>query len=589
MRRLVPFLRREKGLLALTLLCASLNQVLLLAEPQILRLIIDGYALEAHQLTPAAFVAGTGGLIVLSVGLAFAARLARTYQTYCSGVVARRVASRSFSAMVEQSMFLPYSCFEEVASGERLQRLQKVRADVQALLANATVPVLAALALLAVTFYAFTLHWMLGVALVVLPGALAMVLIPLSAPLKRQQRQIANQLAALSGAASEAFANADLIKSFGVEREQFQRLSGQTALLLDLETQQLRLERRYSFLEGTLLNGGRALVLFLALWLLRQGSLTPGQLVTMFLYSLSIFSPIAQLGDMIVRVHETRLNLEAAGGIVAGGMQGAPARPATHDPLPPIRSVALEDVSFQYPTAATPALQHITLRVGAGEIVALVGASGSGKSSVVKLLAGLYPPSAGQIVVNGVPMDTDAVSALRQRIGVVTQETRLFVGTVRDNLLLARPDATDAECLEALHAAAVPAIVRRGRAGLAMRIGEGGLRLSGGERQRLCIARALLRRPEILVLDEATGMLDARTEWEIIETIKRVSAESSVARLTLIISHRSAVAAIAHRVYVLAGGRIAGEGSHGDLLARCGPYAALWQNHAEAGWLPRSG
>jgi ATP-binding cassette subfamily B protein len=210
-----------------------------------------------------------------------------------------------------------------------------------------------------------------------------------------------------------------------------------------------------------------------------------------------------------------------------------------------------------------------------GETVAFVGPSGAGKTTIVKLLVGLYRPARGRVLYAGVAQDRVDLDALRERIGFVTQDTQLFSGTIRDNLLFARPGAGDAECLEVLRRAACDSLLARADRGLDTLIGEGGVKVSGGEKQRLSIARALLRRPQLLVFDEATSSLDSLTEEEIARTIRDVGRDHS--GMTVLIAHRLSTVMHADRIHVLERGRIVEQGAHEDLLERRGLYFAMWR------------
>ena len=211
----------------------------------------------------------------------------------------------------------------------------------------------------------------------------------------------------------------------------------------------------------------------------------------------------------------------------------------------------------------------------AGESIAFVGPSGSGKTSLVKLLVGLYEPTEGTILYNGVPHSEIDKAELRRQIGFVTQDTQLFAGTIRENLLFVNPDATDVECLDALKRAQCEPLLERGGKGLDTVIGEGGVKLSGGEKQRLSIARALLRRPNILIFDEATSALDSITEAEIGKTIKELS--EAHAHITVLVAHRLSTIMHADRIYVLEKGVIAESGTHEELLKKSGLYHAMWR------------
>ena len=197
----------------------------------------------------------------------------------------------------------------------------------------------------------------------------------------------------------------------------------------------------------------------------------------------------------------------------------------------------------------------------------------------MKLLVGLYRPSSGRLAVNGIDVSEIDSDALRGRIGLVTQETQLFAGTIRDNLLFVNPKATDAECVEVLRQAAALPIIERGGKGLDTKIGEGGIKISGGERQRLAIARALLRRPELMIFDEATSSLDSITERAITATIRNLTSGEH-RRMTVLVAHRLSTIAHAQRIHVLAKGRVVETGTHDTLLGLNGLYAALWREQS---------
>jgi ATP-binding cassette subfamily B protein len=314
------------------------------------------------------------------------------------------------------------------------------------------------------------------------------------------------------------------------------------------------------------------------LYLVFREMITVGQFFSLWIYSFFIFGPLQELGNMINVYRETEVSLLNFETILKLPPEPRPERPIPVDSLETLR---FDAVSFQHQSASAPALRDISFRVDRGETIAFVGPSGAGKTTLVKLLVGLYRPQSGHIYYNGTREDEVGIEDLRERIGFVTQDAQLFSGSIRENLRFVRPGATDQECLEVLRQAAVESLLKRADKGLDTVIGEGGVKVSGGEKQRLSIARALLRRPQLLVFDEATSSLDSLTEEEISQTIRDVAASRDA--ITCLIAHRLSTVLHADRIYVLERGRIVEFGAHDDLLAKRGLYYAMWRQQVGEG------
>ena len=577
MQLLYSYLLRYKKLLFSALLLATINQVFSLLDPQVFRLIVDRYAVKAGSMPRDQFIRGVFVLLLMYVGVALISRIAKNFQDYFVNVIAQRTGAQLYERSVSHSFSLPYSVFEDQRSGEILQKMHKARADAQSLITNfVNFLFVSMVGLVFVTVYAFTVHWAIGLVYLLLAPSLGTLMFFISRRIKTQQRVIVTQTAELAGSTTETLRNVELVKSLGLEQQEIRRLNRVNAGILDLELKKVKFLRYYSFLQGTIINSTRASILFLTLWLLYNRELTLGEFYALFFYSFPIFSPLAELGAIIAQYQEAKASMEKLEEVLAIPPEPKPAHPVT---LGGLDRVAFERVSFTYPSASTPSLESINLDIRAGETVAFVGPSGSGKTSLVKLLVGLYRPTSGRLCVNNTDISDIAADDLRARIGLVTQETQLFAGTIRDNLLFVNPAATDDECIEVLRQAAALPIIERGGKGLDTKIGEGGIKISGGERQRLAIARALLRQPELIIFDEATSSLDSITERAITATIRDLTTHGH-RRMTVLVAHRLSTIAHAQRIHVLAKGHIVETGTHESLLGMNGLYAALWREQS---------
>jgi ATP-binding cassette subfamily B protein len=394
----------------------------------------------------------------------------------------------------------------------------------------------------------------------------------LSRKIKEIQKVIVAETTALAGSTTESLRNIELVKSLGLAQQEIARLNATTGKILRLELKKVRYLRSLSFVQGTSVNFLRTSILFLMLYLIFAREITVGQFFSLFIYSFFIFGPLQELGNVINVYRETEVSLRNFQGILATPREPRPANPVR---VAGLGTLEFERVGFTHQTASAPALSDVSFRLARGETIAFVGPSGAGKTTLVKLIVGLYRPRTGRILYDGHPHDVVDLESLRERIGFVTQDAQLFSGTIRENLLFVRPDATDAECLEVLHKAACGSLLARANRGLDTVIGEGGVKVSGGEKQRLSIARALLRRPHLLVFDEATSSLDSLTEEEISRTIRDVAGSREV--MTILIAHRLSTVMHADRILVLERGRVVESGRHRDLLEAKGLYYAMWR------------
>jgi ATP-binding cassette subfamily B protein len=573
MALLLRYLRHYKGLVALALVLATINQVFSLLDPLILRYVIDRYATRFQEYTTGEFFRGVGLLLAAAVGVAFVSRVAKNFQDYFINVITQRLGAELYSDGIRHSLQLPYAVFEDQRSGETLGRLQKVRTDVERLITiSINVLFTTIVGIVFVMVYAFTVHWMIAPVYLLTVPLLGVLSSVLSRRIKQIQKVIVAETTALAGSTTESLRNIELVKSLGLGQQEIDRLNGTTRKILTLELKKVRYLRSLSFIQGTAVNLLRTSIMLLMLYLIYTQQITVGQFFSLFIYSFFIFGPLQELGTVINVYRETEASLNVFEGILR---IPAESRPASPQPLTDMRTLAFERVTFQHQSASSPAVSDISFTAQRGETIAFVGPSGAGKTTLVKLLVGLYPPKSGRILYDGVPGDCIDLDGLREQIGFVTQDTQLFSGTIRENLLFVRPAATDEECLDALRSAACASLLDRAPQGLDTVIGEGGVKVSGGEKQRLSIARALLRRPRLLVFDEATSSLDSITEEGIVETIRRVAAAGDA--ITILIAHRLSTILHADRIHVLERGRIVETGRHAELVERKGLYYAMWR------------
>ena len=573
MKLLYRYSRQYWGLVLLALLLAATNQIFSLLDPVIFRHVIDGYATKYHQFTQGQFIRGAGLLLLAAVGVAFVSRVAKNFQDYYVNVIVQRLGARIYSDGIRHSLELPYQVFEDQRSGETLGKLQKVRSDVEKFITAAiNVIFISVIGIIFVMIYAFRVHWAIAPAFLITVPLLGIISSLLSRKIKKLQKTIVAETTALAGSTTESLRNIELVKSLGLGQQEVDRLNGITEKILQLELKKVKYVRGLSFIQGTSVNALRTGILFLMLYLIFRQQITIGQFFSLMIYSFYIFTPLQELGNVINIYRETEVSLQNFQEILDTPRDPKPANP---EPLKELMALNFENVSFQHLTSSALALNEITFGAARGDTVAFVGPSGAGKSTLVKLLVGLYAPKSGEILYNGIPSNRVDLDLLREKIGFVTQDTQLFSGTIRENLLFVNPDATDRECMEVLNKAAAHSLMARADRGLDTLIGEGGVKVSGGEKQRLSIARALLRHPQLLVFDEATSSLDSLTEEEISRTIREVASNQEA--ITILIAHRLSTIMHADRIHVLERGQIVESGRHEELLEQKGLYYAMWR------------
>jgi len=517
---------------------------------------------------------GVWFVLVCSISVAMISRIAKNFQDYFLNVVIQKFGAKVFTDGLQHAMKLPYQQFEDQRSGETLSVLTKVRTDVEKFMIN-FINILfgVIIGILFVFIYAaIFIHWSIPIAYLVGIFLLTAITNRLSKKIKIIQKNIVGQTTALAGSTTESLRNIELVKSLGLTRQEVERLNKNTYKILGLELTKVKRIRSISFIQGTMVNTLRQVILFILMWLIFKNQMDAGQLVTMQIFSFFVFGPLQEIGNILLSYREAEASLNNFDNLMKKAPEPEPANPK---PLGNIETLAFNNVAFQHQTASQKAINNISFDVRVGETIAFVGPSGSGKSTLMKLLVGLYRPQEGKIFYNNLDETEIRFDDLRNQIGFVTQDTNLFSGTIKENLLFVNPSATEEELVDALNKAACQNLLARTEKGLDSMIGEGGLKLSGGEKQRLSIARALLRSPKLLLFDEATSALDSLTEEEITDTIRDISRQGN--QITILIAHRLSTIMHADRIYVLEKGDVVETGNHETLLAEKGLYYAMWR------------
>lgn len=573
MKILWQYLKPYRKLVLAALLLAGIAQILSLYDPIILGRIIDEYTLNPDSKTEQDLVRGVLTLLGIALIIALAARLFLSFKDYVMRLVVQKFGMQIFNDGLKQMLRLPYQDFEDQSSGEILSILQKVRNDTERFITSFINILFSSIVGVGfLIWYAFTKHWaLIPVFLigVVLLGGLTSIL---SRSIKVLQRSLIRQNRQMSGTITESLRNIELVKSLGLTYPEIKRLRIHTQEIFDLEMQKVKKIRSLSFFQGSILIILKQSILFILLWLIFRKVLSPGELISMQFISTGIIGPLQDLGSIILSYREAEASLQLFNDLMLKQTEYRPEDPVD---VGEIEHLRFNNVSFRHRTATTNALERISFEASLGDTIAFVGPSGSGKSTLVKLLVGLYMPVEGDILYDDVSSKDIRYNRMRKQLGFVTQETQLFSGSIRDNMKFVKADATDDEIYTALGKASALNIINSKDQGLDTLLGEGGKKLSGGEKQRLSIARALLRKPRLLIFDEATSALDSLTEEQITQTVREISSLKQ--QITILIAHRLSTVMHADTIYVLEKGKIVEQGSHNELVNNKGLYYAMWR------------
>ncbi|MEW6673765.1 MAG: ABC transporter transmembrane domain-containing protein [Thermodesulfobacteriota bacterium] len=494
-------------------------------------------------------------------------------QEYFMSYVGLNIIKSLRDSLYDRIQDLPLAFFQRMKTGVLMSRVTNDVALIRSMVSDAVKAAFRDFfTIIGLTVVIFYRDWKLAlIAIIILPAAFFPVF-EFGQRVRRFTTRGQEAMADLFAFLHETFAGAKIVKAFGMESHEKKRFFKKNLRLFDFEIQAVVAKALSPAIMELLAGVGIAFIIWYGGKSVFEGTSTLGTFSSFIGAVLMLYDPVKKISrvnnaiqeglaaaDRIFDVLETESDIRD------------PERPVTLTPGP--HSVTFKDVSFTYAGVDTPVLKNINLDVAAGEILALVGMSGGGKTSLVNLIPRFFDVGGGAVLIDGIDIRHAAVVSLRSQIAIVTQEPILFNDTVRNNIAYGNPDATTEAVENAARSAYAYDFVQTFPNKFDTTIGELGSRLSGGEKQRICIARALLKDAPILILDEATSSLDAESE----KLVQMALENLMRGRTTFVIAHRLSTIAYAHRIIVIAGGRIVEEGRHDDLMSRRGEYFKLYQ------------
>ncbi len=568
LRRLLTFIRPYRKHFTIAMIGVVVSSGLGLVFPRIMGTLVD----SALQPTLGEDTSKLDTIALLLLGIFFAQGAFSYLRIYFLSAMGEGIVADLRSHVYRHIMTLPVKFFDSRKTGEITSRLTSDVSVVQATVSSS----LASTISQAITLIGgLVLMFVASVTLSTVVLSFLPITIVAAAVFGRRLRRISTEyqdkVADANASAEEAITANRVVKWFTAEDTEVRRYVAKVQESYRVALRRARLRALFSPFVQFVGFGTIALVMWVGGRRVISGSLTAGELVTFLLYTLTVAGAIGAFTGLYGQLQEALGASQRIFELL--GEQSDVEDPSTPVSLSSVEGrISLEEVGFRYSDRDVDVLESVNLEVAPGEVVALVGPSGAGKSTIVQLIPRFFDPSSGRILIDGVDLRDLRLRDLRSYMAAVPQETQLFSGTIMENLLLGRPDATPAEVQEAAVAANAHEFIESFPSGYDTIVGERGVKLSGGQRQRVAIARALLNDPRILILDEATSSLDSESEATVQEALDRLME----GRTTLVIAHRLSTVRGADRLAVIDEGRIVQEGNHQQLIAEGGLYSDLY-------------